>query len=152
MATLDGLVCGRGDPFCSLTLSVSNPTTWIELKCTGGRDSALIADRRRGVEAIGCEKLIYEMPNGWAVQPSPNSYRLSTGHMPTHCRRAAVVHRYTCTLLRSLIVGDRAATARGGEELERRGFAVEEDTPILSNWVFGWIVHLDHHFSYKCTE
>uniref|UniRef100_A0A0E0MG90 Uncharacterized protein n=1 Tax=Oryza punctata TaxID=4537 RepID=A0A0E0MG90_ORYPU len=52
MATVDGLVCGRGDPFCSLTLSLSNPTTWIELKCTGGRDSALMADWRRGVGTV----------------------------------------------------------------------------------------------------
>nr|BAD36692.1 unknown protein [Oryza sativa Japonica Group] len=32
MATLDGRVRGRGDPFFSLTLSLSNPTTWMDVK------------------------------------------------------------------------------------------------------------------------
>uniref|UniRef100_A0A0E0LNP7 Uncharacterized protein n=1 Tax=Oryza punctata TaxID=4537 RepID=A0A0E0LNP7_ORYPU len=52
VATLDGLVWGRGDPFFSLTLSLSNPTTWMELKHTGGRDSTWMADRRRGVGVV----------------------------------------------------------------------------------------------------
>uniref|UniRef100_A0A0E0L716 Uncharacterized protein n=1 Tax=Oryza punctata TaxID=4537 RepID=A0A0E0L716_ORYPU len=43
-------------PFCSLTLSLSNPTTWIELKCTGGRDSALMADRWRGVGVVAARR------------------------------------------------------------------------------------------------
>uniref|UniRef100_A0A0D3GY24 Uncharacterized protein n=1 Tax=Oryza barthii TaxID=65489 RepID=A0A0D3GY24_9ORYZ len=36
MATLDGLVRGRGDPSFSLTISLSNPTTWMELKRVEG--------------------------------------------------------------------------------------------------------------------
>uniref|UniRef100_A0A0D9YBA5 Uncharacterized protein n=1 Tax=Oryza glumipatula TaxID=40148 RepID=A0A0D9YBA5_9ORYZ len=52
MATLDGPVWGKGDPFFSLTLSPSNPTTWMESKHTEGRDSTLMVGRRRGVGAV----------------------------------------------------------------------------------------------------
>uniref|UniRef100_A0A0E0A6I5 Uncharacterized protein n=1 Tax=Oryza glumipatula TaxID=40148 RepID=A0A0E0A6I5_9ORYZ len=56
MATLDGRVRGRGDPFFSLTLSLSNPTTWMEMKRNGGRDSSFMADRRRGVGAVAARR------------------------------------------------------------------------------------------------
>uniref|UniRef100_A0A0E0C2Q8 Uncharacterized protein n=1 Tax=Oryza meridionalis TaxID=40149 RepID=A0A0E0C2Q8_9ORYZ len=36
MATLDRQVRGRGDPFFSLTLSLSNPTTWMDMKHGNG--------------------------------------------------------------------------------------------------------------------
>uniref|UniRef100_A0A0D3HMX3 Uncharacterized protein n=1 Tax=Oryza barthii TaxID=65489 RepID=A0A0D3HMX3_9ORYZ len=55
MATLDGRVRGRGDPFFSLTLSLSNPTMWTEMK-RGGRDSSLMAGRRRGVGAVAVRR------------------------------------------------------------------------------------------------
>uniref|UniRef100_A0A0E0JR56 Uncharacterized protein n=1 Tax=Oryza punctata TaxID=4537 RepID=A0A0E0JR56_ORYPU len=56
MATLDVLVWGRGDPFFSLTLSLSNPITWMELKHTGGQDSVWMANRRRDVGAVAARR------------------------------------------------------------------------------------------------
>nr|BAC83374.1 hypothetical protein [Oryza sativa Japonica Group]BAD31157.1 hypothetical protein [Oryza sativa Japonica Group] len=56
MATLDRLVRGRGDPSFSLTLFLSNPTTWMEWKRNGGRDSSLMAGRRRGVGAAAARR------------------------------------------------------------------------------------------------
>nr|BAD12866.1 hypothetical protein [Oryza sativa Japonica Group] len=52
MATLDGLVQGRGDPFFSLTIFFSNPPMWMDLERTGGRDPTLIAGRRQGVGVV----------------------------------------------------------------------------------------------------
>uniref|UniRef100_A0A0E0MM57 Uncharacterized protein n=1 Tax=Oryza punctata TaxID=4537 RepID=A0A0E0MM57_ORYPU len=47
MATLDGLVRGRGDSFFSPILSLSNPTMWMGLRRAGCRDSTLMAGRQR---------------------------------------------------------------------------------------------------------
>lgn len=52
MAMLDGLLRGREDPILSLNLSLSNLTTWMELKRAGGRDSSLMADWPRGVGVV----------------------------------------------------------------------------------------------------
>uniref|UniRef100_A0A0D3G814 Uncharacterized protein n=1 Tax=Oryza barthii TaxID=65489 RepID=A0A0D3G814_9ORYZ len=56
MATVDERVRGRGDPFFSLTLSLSNPTTWMDVKHGEGWDSSSMASRRRGVGAVAARR------------------------------------------------------------------------------------------------
>uniref|UniRef100_A0A0E0MC78 Pentatricopeptide repeat-containing protein n=1 Tax=Oryza punctata TaxID=4537 RepID=A0A0E0MC78_ORYPU len=83
MTTLDGLVWGRGDPFLSLTLSLSNPTTWMELKRTGGRNSTLMANQRgytsKGIVGGSAESDMYSLARESRNHGQKPSLRVGNG-------------------------------------------------------------------------